>query len=87
MTGLELIGRLGLPLSNPMFTPALLQGALEDTIKHRDGHQRVPLINGLGTAIFVNDIAVSELAAAVDYVSAFDRAQSWRLALLNESSR
>ena len=84
---LELIGRLGLPLSNPMFTPALLQGALEDTIKHRDGHQRVPLISGLGTAIFVNDIAVSELAAAVDYVSAFDRAQSWRLALLNESSR
>ena len=84
---LELIGRLGLPLSNPMFTPALLQGALEDTIKHRDGHQRVPLINGLGTAIFVNDITVSELAAAVDYVSAFDRAQSWRLALLNESSR
>ena len=84
---LVLIVRLGLPLSNPMFTPALLQGALEDTIKHRDGHQRVPLINGLGTAIFVNDITVSELAAAVDYVSAFDRAPSWHLALLNEGSR
>ena len=80
---LGLISRLGLPLTNPMFTPALLQSALDDTIKHRDGHQRVPLVNGLGTALFVNNITISELAAAVDYVDAVSRGMQWGLAPVN----
>lgn len=62
---LNLLYRLGLPLTNRMFTPDLLNTALEDTIKHRDGLQRVPLLTGLGRATFVHDLTPQELADAV----------------------
>ena len=62
---LTLLHRLGLPLTNGMFVPGLLQRALEDTVKHRDGLQRVPLMTGIGRATFVNDIDDAELTAAV----------------------
>ena len=40
-----------------------LQG-LTDTTKARDGQQRVPLMAGIGNAIFVNDISHAEIRSA-----------------------
>ena len=40
-----------------------LQG-LTDTTKARDGQQRVPLMAGIGNAIFVNDITHAEIRSA-----------------------
>lgn len=38
--------------------------ALTDTTKARDGWQRMPLMKGIGNAIFVNDVTSEEIAAA-----------------------
>jgi len=40
-----------------------LQG-LQDTTKARDGLQRVPLMLGIGDAVFVNDISYNEIRSA-----------------------
>ena len=69
---LLLMSRLGLPLTNSMFKPALLQKALDDTVKHRDGLQRVPLPTGLGSATFANDITAAELTTAATDMCAVD---------------
>ncbi|WP_238412433.1 sedoheptulose 7-phosphate cyclase [Saccharothrix deserti] len=58
----------GLPTAHPVFTAELLERALGDAVKHRDGQQRVPLTNGIGSAVFVNDITTDELAAALFFV-------------------
>lgn len=42
-----------------------MQG-LEDMTRARDGLQRVPLMNGIGAAQFVNDIASDEMDAAAN---------------------
>jgi 3-dehydroquinate synthase len=59
---------MGLPVSNSMFTPDLLRNALVDTIAHRDGQQRLPLITAIGDASFVNDVSPTELHNAVALV-------------------
>jgi len=41
-----------------------MQG-LADMTRARDGLQRVPLMNGLGAAVFVNDITEDEIIDAV----------------------
>jgi 3-dehydroquinate synthase len=38
--------------------------ALEDTMRHRDGQQRLPLPRGIGRCSFVNDVSLDELKAA-----------------------
>ncbi len=40
-----------------------LQG-LKDTTKARDGLQRMPLMSGIGGAVFVNDVTADEVATA-----------------------
>jgi 2-epi-5-epi-valiolone synthase len=66
---LTLMRSAGLPLTHPTFTVELLARALEDTVKHRDGLQRVPLTQGIGTVEFVNDLSAEELARAVAFVA------------------
>lgn len=44
---------------------ARLQG-LEDMTRTRDGLQRVPLMQGVGAAVFVYDITRQEMAAAME---------------------
>ena len=41
----------------PQFTTDLLAESLQDAVRHRDGAQRVPLTNGVGSAVFANDIS------------------------------
>lgn len=61
---LELMHRLKLPTWHPLMTADLLQKALADTVRHRDGQQRLPLPVGIGNACFVNDVTRDEIAAA-----------------------
>jgi hypothetical protein len=44
---------------------AAVQG-LDDMTRTRDGLQRVPLMKGIGAAVFVYDITREEMGAAVD---------------------
>jgi 3-dehydroquinate synthase len=60
------IAALELPTWIELLDPQLLHRALMDTVRHRDGEQRLPLPVGIGGAVFVNDVAYGELAAAVD---------------------
>ncbi|TDD48041.1 sedoheptulose 7-phosphate cyclase [Kribbella antibiotica] len=56
---------LGLPLWNEVLeVPALLGDALRDSVRHRDGQQRLPLPVGIGQHRFVNDVTETELRNA-----------------------
>ncbi|AEV84575.1 2-epi-5-epi-valiolone synthase [Actinoplanes sp. SE50] len=55
---------LGLPTWHPLLTPEVLEAALQDTVRHRDGWQRLPLPVGIGGVTFVNDVTAAELQAA-----------------------
>lgn len=56
---------LGLPLHHELFTdPDTLQEALEDTIRHRNGEQNLPLRSRIGAARFINDLTNAEIRAA-----------------------
>lgn len=70
---ISLIQKSGLPVSHPVFNLALLEEALIDTIKHRDGLQRIPLSDGIGNVVFANDIAQDELAAALAFLGNFEK--------------
>lgn len=67
---------------------AVLQG-LEDMTRTRDGLQRVPLMKGIGAAVFVYDITRDEMGAAMDrllqYGAAHDDAAA--AAVLGESGK
>jgi 3-dehydroquinate synthase len=60
---------LGLPLWHPLCESNLLREALHDTIRHRNGQQRVPLARGIGAATFVNDLCDTELARAAEVLA------------------
>ncbi|MGW4376462.1 sedoheptulose 7-phosphate cyclase [Streptomyces albidoflavus] len=49
--------------------PELLTAALRDTVRHRDGQQRLPLPVGIGDVTFVNDLTEEELLDAVAELS------------------
>lgn len=56
---------LRLPLSHPLFcNPILLSEALEDTVRHRNGLQRLPLPINIGYANFFNDVTFEEIELA-----------------------
>ncbi|WP_447002174.1 sedoheptulose 7-phosphate cyclase [Saccharothrix isguenensis] len=61
----DVMHRIGLPSWDPLLEPELLAKALENTVRHRDGMQRLPLPVGIGDVVFVNDVTRDELADAV----------------------
>ncbi|MGW2540417.1 sedoheptulose 7-phosphate cyclase [Kitasatospora sp. NPDC001574] len=63
---LDVMRSVGLPSWNDLLDAELLDVALQDTVRHRDGQQRLPLPVGIGDAIFVNDVTREELATAVE---------------------
>ncbi|WP_424887171.1 sedoheptulose 7-phosphate cyclase [Streptomyces sp. XH2] len=69
--GLALLRATGLPVTDPVFTADLLESALRDAVKHRDGLQRVPLTDAIGSVVFVNDITRDELGRALSYVHSY----------------
>ncbi|MFI6291670.1 sedoheptulose 7-phosphate cyclase [Nonomuraea sp. NPDC050790] len=63
---LRLMRELRLPSWHPVCTPALITRALQETVKHRDGRQRLPLPVGIGDARFVDDLTDAELTAGLN---------------------
>jgi 2-epi-5-epi-valiolone synthase len=67
---LAVMRQLRLPVSHRLCEPELLQQALQDTIRHRDGLQRLPLPISIGAAYFVNDLTFGELVLAAGQLHA-----------------
>ncbi|GHG62021.1 sedoheptulose 7-phosphate cyclase [Streptomyces griseocarneus] len=61
---LDVMRGLGLPVWHRLCEPGVLGEALADTVRHRDGSQRLPLPAGIGDAVFVDDVTPGELARA-----------------------
>ncbi|WP_235022796.1 sedoheptulose 7-phosphate cyclase [Amycolatopsis alkalitolerans] len=58
---------LELPTWDPLLDDSdTLAAGLEDSIRHRDGKQLVPLPRGIGGVTFANDISHDEIAEAVE---------------------
>ncbi|MEU8650010.1 sedoheptulose 7-phosphate cyclase [Streptomyces sp. NPDC048737] len=62
---LDVMADLGLPTWHPVCTTELITHGLDDTVRHRDGKQLLPLPDGIGNVRFVNDVTHDELDAAV----------------------
>ncbi|WP_249227893.1 sedoheptulose 7-phosphate cyclase [Kutzneria sp. CA-103260] len=62
---LAVMSALELPVWHPVIKHDLLVHALEDTVRHRDGQQRLPLPVGIGDVTFVNDVTEAEIEAVV----------------------
>ncbi|MEE1756455.1 sedoheptulose 7-phosphate cyclase [Streptomyces sp. SP18CS02] len=77
---LRLMQGFDLPISHPVFTQELLTEALADAVKHRDGHQRVPLTSGIGKVVFANDLTADELGQALEFVAKWSAATDSELA-------
>ncbi|WP_327733018.1 sedoheptulose 7-phosphate cyclase [Streptomyces nojiriensis] len=63
---LAVMDDLGLPVWHPACTAAAMERALADTVRHRDGQQRLPLPVGIGQACFVNDLTAPEVRGALE---------------------
>ena len=61
-----LIAALGIELDTDVLDTDLMWHALLDRVEHRNGWQRVPLPDGLGHCIFVNDISRTELSSSIE---------------------
>ncbi len=61
---LRLVATLGIALHPESVDLAALWPCVEERTLHRDGLQRVPLPNGLGRCVFVNDITAPEVLSA-----------------------
>lgn len=40
--------------------------SLSDTVKHRNGNQNLPIPNGLGSHIFLNDVTFDEVITIIN---------------------
>lgn len=61
----RLISSLGIELNTEILDPNLLWQSLEERIYHRNGLQRVPLPDGIGNCVFINDVRLDEIQSAV----------------------
>jgi 3-dehydroquinate synthetase len=58
---------LGLPTWHPGFGDTdLLTQALADTVRHRNGNQNLPVMEGIGHATFLNDVSADEITHAAE---------------------
>ena len=63
---LNLIPNLGIIINCDFISSDLLWDSMKERVFHRNGHQRIPLPNGIGKCIFVNDVQRTELQYACD---------------------
>jgi 2-epi-5-epi-valiolone synthase len=61
----DLLIRLEIVLNTEILDPLLLWQSLEERIHHRNGLQRVPMPEGLGNCVFLNDVRLPEIESAV----------------------
>ena len=58
---------MNLPTSHPYYSNhSLLIESLNETIKHRNGNQNLPIPERIGESIFVNDLSHNEIKKAAD---------------------
>ncbi|WP_369382205.1 sedoheptulose 7-phosphate cyclase [Streptomyces sp. cg36] len=69
---LDVMRGLALPLWHRLCEPGVLGEALADTVRHRDGSQRLPLPFGIGDAVFVDDVTPDELVYAAEKLKGYD---------------
>jgi 3-dehydroquinate synthetase len=62
----QLITNLGISLDTSLLEINLLWQSLQERVYHRNGLQRVPLPNGIGNCVFVNDVCLDEITVAVN---------------------
>ncbi|MBO1416093.1 sedoheptulose 7-phosphate cyclase [Streptomyces sp. FH025] len=71
---LDVMTGLGLsPWNDALKEQDLLVKALEDTVRHRDGLQRLPLTRGIGDHVFVNDVTPAQIEAGMAFVDSYAR--------------
>lgn len=59
--------KLKLPTSHKSFEDKLLLWeSLNDTVKHRNGDQNLPIPNGIGSCVFLNDFEYSEIDEVIE---------------------
>jgi len=61
-----LVHHLGIHLDTSVLDPRLMWENLLERVEHRNGHQRVPMPDGIGNCIFLNDITRQEINAALN---------------------
>lgn len=61
---MRLVNNLGYKLNYHLLDTHELFSSLNERVYHRNGFQRVPLPNGFGNCVFVNDITMSEIDQA-----------------------
>lgn len=61
----HLLTRLGITPDTEMLDPLQLWESLEERINHRNGLQRVPMPDGIGNCVFLNDVRLDEIESAV----------------------
>ncbi len=67
---LSVMKKLGLPVWNDALSrEGLLDAALADTVRHRDGRQRLPLPVGIGGHHFANDVTNDEITSALSLLA------------------
>ena len=59
-----LIAKLGIALNTETLDPVVLWRSLEERVQHRNGFQRVPMPDGIGNCVFLNDIRQEEIESA-----------------------
>ena len=61
-----LITALGIDLDTGVLDTDLMWHSLLDRVEHRNGWQRVPLPDGVGHCVFINDITPAEITASIE---------------------
>ncbi len=62
----RLLTRLGILLKTETLIPFQLWESLEERVQHRNGFQRVPMPDGIGNCVFLNDVRLDEIESAVN---------------------
>ncbi|MDG4810776.1 sedoheptulose 7-phosphate cyclase [Micromonospora sp. WMMD1120] len=62
---LELLHRFALPVDHALLDDDVVRRAMADTVRHRDGRQRLPVPVGIGRAVVLNDVTQDELRSAL----------------------
>jgi len=64
---------LNLPTGHTYFyDPNILMEALNDTVKHRNGDQNLPIPNAIGSYVFINDLSYDEIKKASQLMLEFN---------------
>lgn len=66
---LRLVGRLGITPETRLLEADLMWQSLLERVEHRNGLQRVPMPNALGSCVFVNDITQQEISSSIQMLN------------------